>query len=161
MPTIELMAKSSPVCRQPDSSPTSSELMALLSISPCLPAIQAGDSSEETLLAGQPKCVCVGGHKWPRLEGSVTEFLLRGFFKPESVNMCIHVSIPNPPRAEGPGVEGTPAWPLALWNFGQITSSACPDRCRPVCGQLSSPHAPGSPDCSLSLSTPKSNVCHH
>lgn len=48
------------------------------------------------------------------------------------------------------------AWPLALWNLGQITSSAY----LPV-GNWGSPCVPGSPDGLLSLSTPKSSVCHH
>lgn len=98
--------------------------------------------------------------KWPRLEGSVSEFLLRGFFNAVHTH-TLHVSSPNPLRVEG--LEWTKQ-PPGHWLSG--TSG----RSLPLCAQNAaylsvdnwgSPCVPGSPECSLSLSTPKSSVCHH
>ena len=90
--------------------------------------------------------------------GSVSEFFLRGLTLSLLTHTPIYVSSTNPLRAEGPAVEGTPAWPLALWNLGQITSSACPDLCRPVCGQLALPVSQALLT-ARSASPPQSPVC--
>lgn len=97
----------------------------------------------------------VGG-KWPRLEGSVSEFLLRASLTLRLLTRIpVQVSSPNPLRVESPGVEGTP---LATDSLEPWANHFL---CIPVCGQLASPCVPGSPDCSLSLSTPRSSVRHH
>lgn len=96
------------------------------------------------------------------LEGSVSEFLLRGFFNPESVNMHTH-----PPLFLTLSEQRALEWKEHLpghWLSGTFGRSL------PLCAQNSaylsvgnwgSLCVPGSPDCSLSLSTPKSSVCRH